>query len=188
MQNKNPAKRALLGGLCAGAAACIAGALCYHLGGFPWGLGLSITGGVAAYHMLARFLAAPLASLFSSGRCGYTHWWFSPKPWEGRLYRALGVKKWKSCLLTYSPDDFSLKKHAPAEIVRHMCHAELVHEFSALLSLLSVAFAIPFGDAWLFCLTALLSAGVELPFIAVQRYNRPRMVRLMGKRPGRANP
>lgn len=178
----SPAKRVMLWGLWGGAAGCCLCGLWYRLGGPGWCLGAAITCGMVAYHMLVRFLSAAVLALLTGGRYRYTCWWFRQRRWEPGLYRRLGVKRWKTRLPAYDPGEFSLGERTAGEVICSMCHAELVHEAAALLSLLSVLFAIPFGDFWLFALTAVLSAGFECVFIIAQRYNRPRLVRLAQRR------
>ena len=76
---------------------------------------------------------------------------------------------------------------AAEEIVVNMCHAELVHELIVVLSFTSLLFVIPFGSFWVFFITAVLAALLDCVFVLLQRYNRPRMVRLMEKQKQRTD-
>ena len=62
-----------------------------------------------------------------------------------------------------------------------MCQAELVHETIALLSFLPIAAGIWFGAYPVFVATSLLSAGFDLLFVMMQRYNRQRIMVLLGR-------
>ena len=81
--------------------------------------------------------------------------------------------------MTYDPREFSLEMHSMEEIVNNMCHAEAVHKLIALLSFTSLFFVIPFGAFPVFLITAILAAAFDLTFVIIQRYNRPRVMRLI---------
>lgn len=147
-----------------------------------WALTGLITSAMVVYHMFIRFFAPVVLWVFFRKTYDYRWGWFQPRPWEPRLYRLLGVKRWKGRAITYDPREFSLRLHAPEEIVNNMCHAEAVHELTALFSLASISFAIFLGGAAAFCVTALLAASVDLACVVIQRYNRPRLVKLLERR------
>ena len=63
-----------------------------------------------------------------------------------------------------------------------MCHAELVHEVIVALSFTALLPAIPFGEFPVFLITAVLAAAFDSMFVMVQRYNRPRIVMILGRR------
>ena len=158
----------------------------YHLCSSDWLLSCAITCGMFAYHIAIRFLAPLILRWVFHRRYDYRAPWFQPKAWEARLYARLKVKSWKAHIMTYDPREFSLQLHTPEEIVVNMCHAELVHELIVVLSFTSLLFAIPFGSFWVFFITAVLAALLDCVFVLLQRYNRPRMVRLMEKHQKRA--
>jgi len=112
----------------------------------------------------------------------YSHPWFREHAFEKRLYRLLQVRKWKEKVLTYDPEAFSVKKHTLEEIAMAMTKAETDHWFNVLLSLLMLLFAIPWGGFWVFLIAAIVGVLFDAQFIAVQRYNRPRVLRLLVKR------
>jgi hypothetical protein len=72
-------------------------------------------------------------------------------------------------------------QHSWEEIVQAMCQAEIVHEVIAILSFLPLLGAIPFGAFFVFLVTSVLSALFDLSFVAMQRFNRPRIIKLMKK-------
>lgn len=63
-----------------------------------------------------------------------------------------------------------------------MCQSELVHETNILMSFLPLLAAIPFGAFWVFLVTSLAGAIFDLSLAILQRYNRPRVVRLARRR------
>lgn len=164
--------------LAIGCIGCAAFALAYHRLHLGWLLSCAITCGMLAYHMLARFAAPLLLYPFFRRKYDPNSWWFASKSWEEGLYRRLRVQKWKSRALTYAPDEFSLRLHSLEEIIINMCHAEAVHELIVVLSLVSMLGMMPFGAPAAFISTAVLSALLDSSFILIQRYNRPRLMRL----------
>lgn len=105
--------------------------------------------------------------------------------WEknGAIYNRLHVRKWKDRVLDMSkilPSAFKKKMssfHDAAfslRLLQETCVAELVHW---LLILFSPAFVICMkpGYGAVFCLLYILG---NLPFIVIQRYNRPRLAAL----------
>jgi len=142
-------------------------------------LTLAITCGTTAYHFLMRLAVGGIINGIFRNDISYELKWFKERKFEKALYAKLNVKKWKRNIPTYSPDTFSTEKHSYEEIAKATCQAELVHEIIALLSFLPIS-AIPVFGAWpVFLVTSLIAAGIDLFFATVQRYNRPRIIRLI---------
>ncbi len=80
---------------------------------------------------------------------------------------------------TYNPETFDLEKNNPEQIVQTICVSELVHEVIVVLSFAPMVTTVWFGSYFVFLTTSILAALVDLTFVFVQRYNRPRVVRLM---------
>ena len=80
---------------------------------------------------------------------------------------------------TYEPDFFDLRKHRPTEIAGAMCQAEVSHEVIVGLSFLPLAVVPLFGAFWVFLITSIASAVFDLLFVVMQRYNRPRIMRII---------
>ena len=63
---------------------------------------------------------------------------------------------------------------------RRSCRlAELVHETIAVLSFLPIAAGVRFGAYPVFIITSVLAAACDMAFVIMQRYNRPRLIKLM---------
>lgn len=154
---KKTLARAAFAGTLAFGAGCGLFAALWAATGAAWAKTCAITCGMFLYHLAIRVIG-PLA------------------------VRALGVRRWKNRLPTYDPASLSLRHFSPLQVADHMCRSELVHEAIALLSLLSLLFALPFGAFPVFLLTGLLAAGLDLAFAAAQRYNRPRVLRLAARK------
>lgn len=145
-----------------------------------WAESCAITFGTCSYHMLMRLAVGFLVNLCMQNHADPLHAWFRQKKWEPALYKKLHVKQWKKHIPTFSPETFSPQLHTWDEIAQAMCQSELVHEIIFVLSFLPLAAAVPFGAFFVFLFTSLAAAGFELMLIIVQRYNRPRIMRLAG--------
>ena len=107
--------------------------------------------------------------------------------WEkqGRVYTRIGVDRWKMLVPDMSRllPDMVKKQVDPAAVdaaqalllVQETCVAEAVHTASALLGLACLALWPGWGGILVWLVWLLLG---NLPFILIQRYNRPRLMRL----------
>lgn len=141
-------------------------------------LTLAISFGTTAYHLGARLLVGLLYNTLMQNRADYTRKWYQIRPWEAALYRAIKIKKWKDKMPTYQPESFSPQKHTWDEIAQAMCQSELVHETNVILSFLPLAASIPFGSFYVFLITSVCGALFDSLFVMIQRYNRPRVVKI----------
>lgn len=134
------------------------------------------------FHFTIRFsLANYILSLIQTN-CSYEKWWFREKPFEKKLYKILNVKKWKGHLPTWNDKDFVLNQKDKLLIVKHMCEAEAYHEICALLSFIPLLFSLIWGKFYIFLFTSLGGAVFDLLFALIQRYNRPRLLKLILRR------
>lgn len=136
-----------------------------------------ITLGTCFYHFAMR-LAVGYALLMLPRRYDAAKGWFAQKKWEKKLYTKLCVKRWKERVPTFNPGDFDLEKHTPQEIVQTMCVSEVVHEVNMALSFVPLLFALEVGAMPVFLVTSIAAAGYDGMFAVLQRYNRPRLMRL----------
>ena len=144
--------------------------------------GLLWTGIVAfmiMYHLWARIIFGNVTKLFKPD---YSNRWFREKKFEKHLYKLLCVHKWKDKTLTYNPGESSLRDRSFEEIARAMTKAELDHWVNQLISLASILFALLWGQWWIFILTAVASMVFDGQFIVIQRYNRPRILKIIEKK------
>ena len=142
-------------------------------------LTLCITFGTIAYHFVMRLGVGAAVNGIFHNKMNYKRWWFRPRRFEKGLYRFLNVKRWKKFVPTYDLDAFSAKEHTFEELVQATCQAEVVHEIIVLFSFVPILFAIPFGALAVFLITSVLSAALDTVFVILQRYNRPRLVRVL---------
>lgn len=141
-------------------------------------LWVGITAFTIMYHLWMRIIMGNVSKLFKK-HITYTNWWFQEKKFEKKLYEILRVKKWKGRALTYNPELFSLKDNSLEEIANTMSKAETDHWINELISLSTLLFAIPWGMFWIFLVTAIAAMLFDGQFIIIQRYNRPRIVKII---------
>ena len=145
-------------------------------------LSLAITAGTISYHFVMRYTVAGVFSHTMHNRANLSRKLVSAeKSGKKNLYRKLHVKQWKNKMPTYEPSYFDLRLHTPEEIAGAMCQAEVSHEVIVIFSFLPL-FTVPvFGAFWVFLITSVLSALMDLLFAIMQRYNRPRILKLCRK-------
>lgn len=138
------------------------------------------------YHLGFRLLLGEyiLPKLVYSKICSDSPWFRTSKA-EGALYKKLNIKRFKDRLPTYNPNEFSLKEHSLEEIVEATCRAEIIHEVNFILSFLPLLFSLKFGAFLVFLITSLAAACFDLLFVIVQRYNRPRILRIIKLKRGK---
>ena len=144
-------------------------------------LTLAITFGTTTYHFAMRLIAGTVINLLLRNHMDYRKKWFQVSDFEKRLYKKIKVKNWKGKMATYDPSCFDPQIHSWDEIAQAMCQAELVHELIIVFSFLPVFAAIPFGSLTVFVITSVLAACYDAIFVVMQRYNRPRIMRLIEK-------
>ena len=161
--------------------ATICFALLYIYNKIPAFLSLAITFGTTGYHLGIRLIVGTLFNLFMKNRADYTKKWYRVKAWEKKLYAKLKVKKWKNKMPTYDIDAFDASRHSWDEIAQASCQSELVHETDIVLSFVPIIFSIWFGSLSVFIITSVLGALFDLMFVIMQRYNRPRILKMVNK-------
>ena len=144
-------------------------------------LSLAITMGTTLYHFAMRLAVGFFYDRIMNNKADLSRWWYQPKGFEKRIYNWLNVKNWKGIMPSYEPDLFDPQKHTWNEIAQAMCQAELVHETIILLSFVPILFAKLFGALPVFVITSVLAVAFDMIFVIMQRYNRPRVIRLMVK-------
>jgi len=143
-------------------------------------LWIGITAFTIMYHFWVRIIMGNVSKLFKK-HINYKQWWFKEKNFEKRIYEFLRVKQWKDKALTYNPESFSLKQHSLEEIANTMSKSEVDHWINEIIALSTLLFAIPWGNLWIFLISAVAAMIFDAQFIVIQRYNRPRIVKILEK-------
>lgn len=171
---------------CVIAVAVITSIVCFSLYyGNVYRNGVVLWTGVTAftimYHFWGRIIMGNVCNLFKK-HINYNQWWFKERKFESKLYKFLRVKKWKKNALTYNPELFDVKKRSLGDIANTMVKSELDHWINELISLTTLFFALIWGEFWIFLLTAIIAMLFDGQFIIIQRFNRPRVLRILNRK------
>lgn len=149
-------------------------------------LTLFITFLTVSYHFLMRVIVGEMVTLICKKRnFSYDSFWWRTSPYEQKIYGILQVKKWKIHMITAKPEQFDIRRRTIDELLHNMTQAEIVHEIIMVLSFAPIILIHWFGAAAVFIITSIVACFIDLIFVIIQRYNRPRVMRLrdLGVRP-----
>lgn len=144
-------------------------------------LTLAITCATTFYHFSMRLAVGAIYQALLHNQIDYRKRWFQSLPFEQKFYSLIGVKKWKNKLPTFEPVMFVVSKSNCQQTAMVMCQSELVHETIMILSFVPVLFSVQFGAFWVFFITSLDAACIDALFVILQRYNRPRILKMLQK-------
>ena len=137
-----------------------------------------ITAFTITYHFWGRIILGNVSKLFRK-YINYKQWWFKERKFEKKLYEILKVKKWKGKALTYNPEQFDLKQNSLEQILNTMTKSEVDHWINEAISISTMIFGLIWGETWIFVLTAIAAMIFDGQFIVIQRYNRPRIIKIL---------
>jgi len=122
-------------------------------------------------------------SLYEPNNC-----FFKEKAFEKQLYKAIRIAKWKDRLPEWGKilgfEKKNLNKDLQAQyldrFILETCYAEVGHLGMALLGFACIAVN-PNSYFLMALICALVNVVIQIPFILIQRYNRPRLLRIRVK-------
>ena len=148
-----------------------------------WMLSVYITFLTISYHFAMRLMVGELVTvIYRDRKFNLDSPGFHIYKFEEKLYRILKVKKWKIHMITAKPEQFDLSTNSMEVLLHNMAQAELVHRIIMVLSFVPVLFIIPYGVPAIFITTSLVASLIDLLFVIMQRYNRPRVMRILKMR------
>lgn len=185
MQNNTSFPRVMKGVVLVTFAVTAVLAILYRFTQPAWLLPIAISTGTTFYHFAMRLTVGNIIPrcVKQPTKCR----WFHPKPFEPKLYQMLKVKHWKDRMPTYDPASFSLRENTLEQVVDNCCVSEAVHEVIMLFSFVPLLFTFFWGAFPVFLITSILSALFDSCFVIIQRYNRPRLVRILAKKEAKAH-
>ena len=145
-----------------------------------WMVSAYVTFLTISYHFSMRLIVGEVVTViyckreFNSDSAG-----FRLHRFEKDLYRRLNVKKWKLHMITAKPEQFDLRENSMDELLHNVAQAELVHRIIMVLSFVPLLLIIPYGVPMVFIVTSIAAALIDLQFVIIQRYNRPRVMKLI---------
>ena len=155
-------------------------ALINHFFPREWLTAIAISTGTTFYHFAMRLAIGTIVpKLMPHPR---RHKWFLQRSFEPKLYKLLRVKQWKDHMPTYDPASFSLRENTLEQVINNCCVSEIVHEVIICFSFIPLLFTFLWGAFPIFLITSVLAAGIDGCFAIMQRYNRPRLVRILEKK------
>ena len=146
-----------------------------------WLFSAAISFGTTCFHFVMRLVVGWITPALLKN-ISPRHRWFQPRKWEPALYRWMNVKNWKGKLPTYDPMQFDLRVNSLEQVICNTCGAEVVHVVIIVCSFIPLLFAIAFDAFPVFLLTSIAAALYDSIFVVAQRFNRPRLVRILEKR------
>lgn len=134
------------------------------------------------FHFIIRLIVGETVTLVCKNKeFNNDSFWFTEHKFEKNLYKVLKVKIWKSKLITAKPEQFDLESVDLHTILHNINQAEIVHEISMVIAFIPLLFSIWWGAFYIFFITSFLSSLMDLSFVFIQRYNRPRIKKLIRK-------
>lgn len=143
-------------------------------------LTLYVTFMTLSYHFIMRCLVGETIDfLYKKREFHYSSFWYKEHKFEKKLYLFFHIHKLKAKAITARPETFDLKKNSLEDLIHTITQAEIVHEIIIILSFLPCILIIWYGVPLVFILTSIFGALCDLFFVMIQRYNRPRVIRLL---------
>ncbi len=139
----------------------------------------------ASFQLITRLLIGSICEGIFENGINSSADWFKTTELEERFYGSMGIKYLKKNLPKFERTDFSLRTQSIQDIIDAGCEIEAEHEICIGAALLGMLLAIPFGYVWIFAIVAVGAVVFDLLFVAVQRYNRPRLETVQLKRRAR---
>ncbi len=139
-------------------------------------LWIGIVSFMILYHFGLRILMGEITKFFG---IKYTHPWFKPRSFEKSLYKFLRVREWRDKVLTFNPDEFLMAKRTLPQIANTMAKAEVDHWINQVISITALLFSLLWGMFPIFLVTSIAAMLFDAQFIILQRFQRPKVVRLI---------
>ncbi len=139
-------------------------------------LSSAVTAMTFAYHFIIRLIIGHVVTLFK-GKINVNSRYFKVSETEKNIYKKLNIKKWKTNVPTFNPDEFDIKKNSVRQLIINCCNAEIVHIANIFASYIPILFSIWFDSLHVFIITSVLASIYDLQFVVLQRYNRPRLIK-----------
>lgn len=85
-------------------------------------------------------------------------------------------------MITAKPYKFDIYKRSLTDILKSMMIAEKVHIICILISYLPLLLIVPYGSPLAFILTSFFASLIDLVYVVIQRYNIPRVLKIISKK------
>lgn len=144
--------------------------------------GIILWTGIVSFMILYHFgLRILMGNVTKKWKITHNHPWFKKRNFENKLYRLLKVRKWKDKVLTFEPEMYDFKNRTLEQLATTMAKSETDHWINEIISVVSIFFLFMWGCPAAFIISAVAAMIFDAQFIIVQRYNRPIVLRLIGR-------
>lgn len=109
----------------------------------------------------------------------YNSIWFKSYSVDHHLYNFLHIKNIKNKMISANPYMFDIFHRRIDEVLHYMTVAEIVHEISFVASYVPCLLIFVYGSPEIFIITSVIASIVDLLYVFIQRYNRPRLLEMM---------
>lgn len=134
------------------------------------------------YHFIMRVAVGEIITLIYAKRdFRYNANRYRQSRFEKALYKKINLKKAKKNALTAKPWQFDINERTYDELLHNMTQAEVAHEIVMVLSFVPILFSLRFGALGVFVITSVFACLIDLYFVMIQRFNRPRVLALKRK-------
>lgn len=144
-------------------------------------LTFTVLSAVFAYHFITKIFVGKIFNNIYQNNVNENLKIFKERKFEKPLYKFLKVRKWKDKMPSENINDFNLEEHTIIEVIKATCQAELVHDLNLIFALLPLILIIFTNFGAIIIPTSIISFLGDTPFIIIQRYNRPRLIKLSKK-------
>lgn len=164
-------------------AVTVGSGILYALYGADYMLTVFVTFLTVSYHFLMRLaVGQAVTAVYKNRDFNVGSRIFRIHKFEEPLYKFLKIKKRKKNAITAKPEQFDIKTNSLESLLHNSMQAELGHKINMVLSFVPLLLIIPFGAAWVFVLTSFFSCIADLHYVIIQRFNRPRIIKLIQRK------
>lgn len=111
----------------------------------------------------------------------YNSFWFKEYEFEKKLYDFLHIKDIKLFMITAKPQLYDLCDMKFEDVIHNMTVAEITHEINIFASFIPCLLINIYSSPKVFIVTSVIASLIDLLYVFIQRYNRPRLMKLLSK-------
>jgi len=126
------------------------------------------------FHLVPSF-AVLLSVIAYKKKLGF---WFKQHDLEKSFFKKIKVKQWKDKFPTYDTKLFAINSESKEGVIKAMIQSENVHLLLIFFSFVPLLLSKYYGHFGLMLFLCVIFSAIHIPFVIIQRYNLPRIVKL----------
>ncbi len=141
---------------------------------------LLLTAEILAYHVIIRIIWGVITNHLPDSFFHPEKKIYCSYGWEKNIHKLLHVKKWKEHVPVFDIHQWDIRERGIDSVIAASCRAELDHATNILLGYV-VLLPVFFLQRWAISAWLVAAIGASLfdgVFVTIQRFNRPRLMRL----------